>query len=898
MILRRAFLLTAALAVLAGPAGAQLAPIPQERGGNGLGLALRRIGVTPRVLYVTAHPDDENNGMLVRLSRGQGVRTALLTLTRGDGGQNAIGPELFDALAVLRCEELAAIHRYDGVEQYFGLSSDFGFSFSVDENLDRWGRDAALEDVVRVVRSFRPDVIVTLPLEGPGGGQAHHAAARLARDAFRAAADAARFPEAGAPWQARRIYQGGIGGGNAPAEGALTVRTDVYDPLLGMTWLQFGRAARTLHRSQGTSQVPSSTGGGEATFVLLDGEAAVAGAEADILQGLDLTFPALARFLPGHAKAAPFLEPGLAELQVKVDAARAAYDATQPGKALPPLQRLLLDLRALVSRLAITTLPGDARVELLARLADEEADVESAINRAHGLEVESVVDDDLVVPGQELLVTTTIVNNGSSPIQLEGASLALSRGWSLLQIQGTRPEVGPGERTVYRHRVWVPETAPPSQPDWTRSPGVDRFGAASPALALRPWAPPDVRTSVRYDSGGVLAQVAQSSGPIVVRMEVPAQRRYAWPAGGEKQRVVTVVPPLSVRVEPEITVVPAGSRAPREIRVGVRSHGKEASTTRVRLEAPAGWTVDPPEASLAFRHEDEEKAALFKVTPAAGASGDATLRAVAVDAAGKEHSAGEQVIAYEHIHERRLIRPATARVLSLDVAVPPGLSVGYVDGAGDEVDSAIRQLGVPITYLGADDLAFGDLARFTTIVTGVRAYETRPDLRSYHDRLMRYVEEGGNLVVMYNRTAFNRAGDALPAGTAAPGGVVDSPFAPYPASVGDARVTDENAPPEVLRPDDRLLAAPNRIGAADWKGWVQERGLNFLDARDPRYVDLVAFTDPFPLNPGRKTGALVDAPVGKGRWTYVGLGLFRELPAGVPGAWRLLANLVARPRGK
>ncbi len=270
-----------------------------------------------------------------------------------------------------------------------------------------------------------------------------------------------------------------------------------------------------------------------------------------------------------------------------------------------------------------------------------------------------------------------------------------------------------------------------------------------------------------------------------------------------------------------------------------------------------------------------------------------------VDAAGKEFSSGDEVISHAHVHERRLIRPAEARVVVLDVKVPAGVSVGYVEGTGDEVDAAIRQLGVPVTALTPDDLAFGDLSRFTTIVTGIRAYGARPDLRSYHDRLLRYVDGGGNLVVLYNRADFNVA-DASAAG--APGGPADpppdSPFAPYPASVTAARITDEAAAPRVLAPDSPLLTTPNRIDAADWQGWVQERGLSFLDARDARYQEVVAFTDPFPLNAGEKKGALVDASVGRGRWTYVGLALFRQLPAGVPGAWRLLANLVARPRGR
>jgi hypothetical protein len=315
----------------------------------------------------------------------------------------------------------------------------------------------------------------------------------------------------------------------------------------------------------------------------------------------------------------------------------------------------------------------------------------------------------------------------------------------------------------------------------------------------------------------------------------------------------------------------------------------------VRLEAPEGFAVEPREFALAFRHEGEEKAARFTLTPPAQAPAESLVRAVFVDDAGREFAAGDQVIAYAHVHERRLLRPAEARVVGLAVTVPPGVSVGYVEGTGDEVDSAIRQLGIPVTYLAADDLAFGDLSRFTTIVTGVRAYQVRPDLRSYHQRLMGYVEAGGNLVVQYNRVDFNQPPGAP---RPAPGPPPDSPWAPYPAAVTNDRVTDETAPPRALRPEAPLLTAPNRIGGPDWQGWVQERGLNFLEARDPRYEDLLAFTDPFPLNPGEKKGALVDAPVGRGRWTYVGLGLFRQLPAGVPGAWRLLANIVGRPRGK
>jgi len=876
----------------APPVAAQLAPIPQDRGSNGLGLALRRIGVTPRVLYVTAHPDDEHNGMLVRLSRGLGVRTALLTLTRGDGGQNEIGSELFEALGVLRSEELAAIHRYDGAEQYFGHSYEFGYSFGVEETFQKWGREAALGDVVRIVRAFRPDVILTLPVEGTGGGQHHQAAGQLAREAFRAAADASLFTGLGpAPWQARKVYQGGVG--NEPGAGAprpLTVRIGVYDPLLGLTWQQFGSVARGLHRSQGSNPLMADPGEGEASFVLLDSEPKIAdGGEGDVLDGLDLTLLGLLRFAPDHATAAPFLRSDLQALQARVESARAAFDPGVPEKTLPSLQAVLVGARALADKVRGGPLDARSRGELVDRLGDEVLDVERALGLAHGLELEALADDDVVVPGQSFTVATRVTNLGAAAVPLEDVALVTREGWPVRSLEGSPRELARGESVVFRHQVTVPAGTPPSQPYWRRSPLVDRYDISDPRLAGRAWAPADVTAVVRYRSGEAAVSASR-----------PAVWRYPGAGGGEKQKAVAVGSEVSVRIQPEVTVAAVGSRVPREFRVTVRNQRRGSATGRVRIEAPRGWSVAPPEAPMTLHHEGEEMAARFAVTPGPLAAGEAQVRAVFVDDAGREFAIGDQVIAYEHVHERRLVRPAIARVVAVDVAVTPGISVGYVDGAGDEVDTAIAQLGIPLTYLTTDDLAFGDLSRFSTIVTGIRAYQTRPDLRSYHRRLMAYAEAGGNLVVQYNKLDFNQAAEPPRAGgfSGTRPAAGDSPYAPFPASVSSSRITDETAAPRIVAPRSPLLTRPNPIGEGDWRGWVQERGLYFLAARDARYEEVVAFTDPFPLNPGEKRGALVDAAVGRGRWTYVGLGLFRQLPAGVPGAYRLLANIVGRPRGR
>ena len=361
MIQSRRALAAASVALLAfaslAPAGSSAArptafePLELDRGATGLGLALRRLGTTARVLYVTAHPDDENNAMLVRLARGLGVRTALLTVTRGEGGQNAIGPELFDALGVLRTGELLSLHRYDGVEQYFGRAYEFGFSFSVEETFAKWGRDETLGDVVRVVRAFRPDVILTLPLKGEGGGQHHYAAGQLAREAFRAAADPARFPGQGLrAWQARKIYTGGVGGGSeeVPVQ-SVRVPTGAYDALLGMTWQQLGARGRAMHRCQGARQLGADPGPSESRFDLVDSEPGVTSPESDVLDGVPRTLADLARFAPGNERLAASLQ----ALDGRLAAARSAFDPLAPEAAVPALVTALQAVRAARAELEV-----------------------------------------------------------------------------------------------------------------------------------------------------------------------------------------------------------------------------------------------------------------------------------------------------------------------------------------------------------------------------------------------------------------------------------------------------------------------------------------------------------------------------------------------------------------
>jgi LmbE family N-acetylglucosaminyl deacetylase len=883
---RRLAVLLVCLASVAALASAapSLQPLDLDRGATGLGLALRHLGVTGRVLYVTAHPDDEHNGVLVRLSRGLGLRTALLTLTRGEGGQNVIGPELFEALGVLRTGELMALHRYDAAEQYFGRAYEFGFSFSVEETFEKWGHEDTLGDVVRVVRAFRPDVILTLPLEGDGGGQHHQAAARLAAEAFRAAADPSRFPdqvrEGLRPWQALKIYQGGVGGfGEVPGV-PVHVPTGVYDPLLGMTWQQLGSRERAMHRCQGARQLVADPGPAEGVYSLVDSEPKVASAETDVLDGFDPSLRGLVRFSPSS----PALASELDLLQRKTDAARAAFDPLAPQKAVPALADALTAIRAALAGLDGTVGSAPGRAEVEGRLRDEEADAVAALALAQGLTLEARADDGLVTPGEPFGVAVSLWNASGKPVEADAVELQVPPGWSVERKDGAPGTVAAGGSRQVRFVVTAAPDARLSQPYWQRAKDRDRNVLLVPQDETLPWDPPRVTARVECRIGGVEAALSS-----------PAVWRYAGPfVGGEKRYEVQVVPDLSVRVSPEIGVVELGApQRPLEVHAFVRSFAKGAGEAGLRLEAPAGWSVEPAGATLHFGYEGEEAGARFRVTPPARvAAGTFALRAVATRG-GREYSEGVEEVAYDHIERRQLMRPAETRLLALDVRTLPGASVGYVMGSGDALADAVRELGVPVTLLDADALAFSDLSRFTTIVTGIRAYETRPDLRSSQGRLMRWVEAGGHLVVMYNRAAFNRVSPDAPSVANE-----SSPFCPWPAAVTSERITDETAPMRVLDTAHPLLSTPNRIGPSDWDGWVQERGIQFLDARDARYEQLLAATDPFPYNPGEKRGILVDTKVGRGTWTYVGLVLFREVPAGVPGGWRLLANLVSRPRGR
>ncbi len=889
--------LTMAAIAVAAAAPAQLRPLAEDRGATGLGLALRKIGSGVSVLTVTAHPDDENNALHALLSRGLGARVSLLTLTRGGGGQNEIGPELFDGLRILRTEELRTSHQLDAVEQYFGMVSDFGYSFSVEETLDKWDREKTLGEVVRAIRTLRPDVVLTLPPSGTGGGQHHQATGRLTHEAFDAAGDPDRFPEHAElgllPWRPVRLLVGGVGGGPASGD-ARTVRLDtaVWDPLLGRTYADLGAEARSAHRCQGMGQVRGGPSGFPSVLAetrgAADGTALGPEGTDGLFAGIPTGLERLDDFVSGSTEAVAETLSRLTTLREAVAEAAGAFSALAPADTLPGLRKALTAARGLRQGALPDGLTSGSRTELEHRMALREAQIQEAIALAHGLVVDAVADTGTAVPGGRFGAQVSVLG-GPAAAAITGIGIEVPDGWQVRQLTAAAdasPRPGPRRRPLpppigagdlpletsssrplrAEFGVSVAENAALSRQPWIDDPAADRFDPLSAELFGLAARPPQVVARVAFESAGVPVEI---STPVEYRYEGP------W-VGTEKQKEVSVLPLASVAVSPEIVVFPRGQN-PRRLSVSVVYRGGGAAEFHAALQAPAGWTVAPESVPVAFTGPGETRVEFEVSAPAGAADGGYRLAASARPAAGGDpFTETVQKIAYHHIETRYLFRPAEAAARVLDATVAP-VHVGYVEGVGDEVAEAIAQLGVPLTFLDEAALAEGDLSVFDTIVLGVRAYLARPDLRTHNQRLLDYVAGGGTLLVQYNKFEFNAG-----------------PWGPYPISVGRGRVTDENAPLRVLIPDHPAFTGPNRIGDSDWAGWVQERGLYFLAPDgDPAYRDLLASEDPFEYNAGEKRGILVEARHGEGRWLYLGLGLWRQLPAGTPGAYRLLANLLS-----
>jgi LmbE family N-acetylglucosaminyl deacetylase len=899
-------------------------PVDEEQGHVALGLALRHLGNTGVFMMATAHPDDENNGLLVQLNRGQGYRTALATATRGNGGQNEIGPEIFEALGVLRTEELAALHRFDGAEQYFTRAVDFGYSFSIDETFEKWGRDEIVADYVRLIRMIRPDVMVGMSPAGTGGGQHHQASAVLSREAFKAAGDPTRYPEqlkeGLRPWQPKKYYsQVAFGPDAQSAERTCRLNLAVYDPLLGKTYSEIGSEARSMHKCQGTAQLLALPGPAEANYQLV--ESTIPGqlqrTETSLFEGIDTSIGGLSQ-LAGNAVPGEILD-GLSAIASAVQKAQKTFESDTHDATVQPLLNGLHAVRSLRSRLRTMPLAQGARDDLDFRLQQKETEFQRAVLLANGVRIEALADDGVVVPGQAVKVSVVVANNGSANFTVKQPKISgfdSEAPCTLAEVIGGGGRGGRGrggeppptgsvvsqlkKAAVARCDVTlkVPAGARISEPYWHRQGEDGRYTFDADAPFGLPYRPTPFHAQIAF--GFNLASQDPSSEEVIADLAI--QHRYEGDIfSGEKRSELLVVPAVSVRVAPEIAIVPvasltalpgaspstqspprprrsfeASAKAEREVRVTVVNNTPGASEGVINLNVPAAWSVSPQQQAVTFVRQDESQTVRFTVKPAADAAlGVYHLRAV-VSSAGRTFERGYQTIEYPHIRRQHIYHDADVTLKVINVKTAPNLTVGYIVGVGDDVPAAIEQLGVKLEFITPEDLAWGNLSRFNAIVTGVRAYEHRADLRANNKRLLDYVNAGGTVIVQYNKFEFN-----------------ETYYGPYPALVSDNRVTDETAPVSIVAPGDPLVTFPNEVTSAAWKGWVQERGLYFLGDRDPRYRDIVSLEDPFPFNEGEKRGALVETTYGKGNWVYVGLGLWRQLPAGTDGAYQLLANLIS-----
>lgn len=850
---------TVALASIALVSSAAAAPAlgPERPAPAGeLLLKLKKLRTLGSVLYVAAHPDDENTAMIATFAEGRLMRTAYLSVTRGDGGQNLIGSELGPALGLIRTHELLSARRIDGGEQMFTRAIDFGYSKTPEETFRIWGHEEVLGDVVRAVRTFRPDVVIARFPESGGGGHGHHtASAILAHEAFLAAGDPVRFPEqiaeGLAPYRPRRLFWNAWRRDGKPNEGAIPFELGGYSPALGRSYTETAAESRSQHKSQGFG---SSERRGSLTndLVLLEGDTVT----ADPFEGIDTSW---ARIKGGAAVGTLLAE------------AERSFDPRDPAAVLPKL----LAAHAALQALAPDPWLDVKRLELL-----------SAIRSASGLWLDAMAVSPSATPGSSFQLTVSaLVRAGSA------ATLARVRApWGASAGLPAAAELKLNEPVQGTTSVPVPLDAEVTQPHWLRErPGRGLYVVSRP------------RDGIRADGATIRVLFDVTMGTQTLTFDEPVYFRRTDPVKGEEIRPFVVEPPVTLELAEDVVVLPDDQ--PRTVRVTVRAaetpstrggpppltpaivasatgEGEKGSVAApkpvdgtVRLGVPSGWRTEPAERS-------------FSLAPGAAGTFEFTVRPPARPGVGRltaEASLGgnswgfsRRRIEYPHLPPLTYFPRAEARAVHVDLAWNAS-RIGYVSGPGDDVPGVLRQMGFSVTLLSADDLLRGDLGRFDSVVLGIRALNTRAELKDAMPRLFSWVESGGTLVLQYN-TSFEQVTEQL---------------GPFPLKLGRDRVTVEESPVTILQSAHPLLTTPNRIGPDDFEGWVQERGLYFPATWDERYTPLLGMADP-----GEKEtkGSLLVARNGKGTYVYTGLSFFRQLPAGVPGAIRLFANLVSSGR--
>ena len=866
-----------------------LDPLPQDTGTAGLKLELRKLQTTGRLMMVVAHPDDEDGGLLTREARGKGVQTLLMTLTRGEGGQNKTGDTFSDELGILRTLELLAADRYYGVEQRFSRVADFGYSKTPEETFQKWGgHDVPLADIVRVIRQFRPDVLIARFSGTDRDGHGHHqASAILTKEAFRAAADPNRFPEqikgGLQPWQPKKLYVGNVCGFGAStcADENYTVKinTGEEDPVLGMTYFQFAIEGLRHQESQGLGDLKFPAGDRYAFYKLEDSVLPKTtdekGHEKDIFDGIDTSVDGLANSETDSAAAK------IKNAAAQIGTAEKATDNAQIARSL------FAALRSLNGEAGLGKSSPDQQTEQL-KVRDKEKQVSKAIDLALDVELKAELTEPpsaqneaipAISPGQKISVKVTLHNGSAYGLKLDSLLLdGMVSNHGAVMDRSNAPAVPAGQDYTHSFELRLPATSASTKPGFHRNdPQRDSvFTVDQPQLGTLPFAAiPPMIARLHYDipelSGDKgpaalsAASIPQATAPVVI----PAPESKSL--GGKEE--VAIVPAFSVAIDPGNQVIPVDTHSPIKVDVKVGSN-VDGTSGALKLQAPEGWKVSPAEQQVSGLNRGQEKNFEFQVTTSALKQGDLKLHA-ALQSNGKSYSEGYTLVTREDLGSFYYFEPATQHESVVNVKVPHDLKVGYIMGAGDDIPAVLQQIGMNVSLVPADKIGTTDLSLFGSIVLGVRAYDTHKDLVTNNQKLLDFVSNGGTLIVQNNNSIGDFNSEHL---------------TPYAAELSRARVSVEEAPVQILAPENPVFHYPNEITQKDFDNWVQERGLYFMSSWDSKFTPLLSCHDPG--EPDQK-GGMLEAKYGKGTYIFTGYAFFRQLPAGVPGAVRLFVNLVS-----
>lgn len=796
-------------------------------------LAIQKLHILGSVLYIAAHPDDENTRLITYFTKEKLYRTAYLSLTRGGGGQNLIGPELNELLGVIRTQELLEARNIDGGIQFFSRAKDFGFSKNPDETFEVWDKEKALADMVWVIRKFRPDVLITRFNLEPGRTHGHHtASAILAAEAFDAAADSSRFPEQLKyvdVWQPKRIlWNTNSWFYKSPeefkTEGLISVDVGEYNELLGQSYTEIAAESRSMHKSQGFG-ASGVRGSSLEYFEHLKGPKA----SKDIFEDINTSWGRI----PGGETVGKILEK--------------AADSFNPSDPAATVDLLLQ------ARDQLLNIPDSYWKQVKLQ------DLEQIIKASLGLWTEAVASDFSAVPGGSVKISTEIVNRSDFPVVLESISFTPE-----MKDSTWNKQLENNIAVFNTVTVSLPENISYSHPYWLkRQQSKGMFQVEELQLIGLPENPPAVNAVFNL-------KIKERS----IKYSIPVVYKKTDPVKGEQYRPFEVTPPVFINLHEKLLIFP--DVKPKSMLITIRA-GKETVAGNLNVKVPSGWKAEPNRIPFKISGKGNEENIRIQIYPSKAAMEGEVSFSAALDTDTVDR--GLVNINYDHIQAQTLLPEATAKAVKLNLK-KEGKRIGYIKGAGDEVPEALKQVGYEVNILEEDLITKDKLKSFDAVITGIRAFNTNEHLRYLHPLLLDYVKNGGTLIVQYN---------TLPGRITAGSYTTDS-IGPYPFSISRDRVTKEEAEVRILKPEHPILNQPNKIDQKDFDGWVQERGLYFPNGWSSKYQEIISINDP---GEDPKEGSILYAEYGKGVFIYTTLSWFRQLPAGVPGAYRLFVNLIS-----